>query len=176
MKTSFILSVLFCLSHILGAAPVEVVGQSYQFSIPEDVQFESKAEHEFYSFRWGQAESIQLLMLYPNPASSSAKMVKPMADMMAISFEDNLDADSGLSLSSSTRESVEFGPFVGEQLTFVLEADDGISVTQIVFVLHDGRRIWNGQLSGTSADGIERTKAILGSAVAVGAVAEEPQP
>lgn len=163
MKNIYLLSFLFCIQQVL-AAPVTVVGQSYQFMVPEGVSFESKKEHEFYTFRWGEAAKTQLLMIHPHPAPSSAKMLKPMADMMAISFEENLPAKESMKLVSSKREAIQLGLFSGEQLSFKIEGPNGIHVDQYIFLLHDGERVWNAQLSGMDEDGLKRAKAILSSA------------
>lgn len=163
MKTFYALITLVLIHQLLSADTVEVKSQSLQFSIPEEVEFKSKEELEMYSFTWGEGTNTNLLILYPHPMPSPAKMVKPMADMMEISFEESLAEKSGLELVSTKREADRWGLFTGEQLAADLKSPDGFELTNYMFILHDGERIWNGQLSGADKTGIVQAVKILSS-------------
>ncbi len=144
--------ILFCLAlattSLLQTEAKQVESKSLSFELPENVTFETKEKHEFFSFTWGEGSNKQLLMLYPNPMESPKEMIQPMADMMAISFKDNMQKNADLEFIDSQSREVTLGMFEGIELSFVLKAKTDQEFTQFSYILHDGKRIWNAQLSG----------------------------
>jgi hypothetical protein len=151
-----------------------VEGETYQFTVPDEVQFESRGGGiEHYTFRWGEAPDMALLMLHANPAPMTPRAIKPMADMMEITFEDQLAAEGRTEQINKERTEISFGPFEGVQLEFVIETAGDRTVRQYMFIVHDGSRAWNGQLTALNERDIEKAHAIMESATPI---VEEPEP
>ena len=87
-----------------------------------------------------------------------------MVDMMAVTFEDQMSQQSNISDIQQTRHEVDLGPFTGTELEFVITHSAGLTIRQYIFVLHDGNRAWNGQLSANSTQDISRARMIMKSA------------
>lgn len=138
-----------------------VVGKTYEFTIANDVIFESHEKMEFYTFKWGDAPHIALFMLSVNPAPLTPRALKPMADMMEVTFEDQITTHMDVSDIQKKRNEVDLGSFKGTQLEFVVTQPTGIAIRQYMLILHDGSHAWNGQLTANSTNDIARTHMII---------------
>jgi hypothetical protein len=143
----------------------EVTGKSYTFDIPDNVKFEFKdSSMEFYTFNLGEPPDIGLFMLYASPMPMSEAMMKPMTDMMLVSFKEQMKKKPGMELVSSNQKPLDAGRFSGVEIEFILKADPGIEMKQYMFLLRDGDQGWNGQLTASSTNDLSVVKAILKSA------------
>lgn len=147
LRSLFLLGLL---ATSLFAAPQK--GISLSFEIPEGVHFESKVEHEFYTFRWGTAPNNTLFMLHPHPAEMPFDALKPMADMMEVTLKDQLLKQGKFETVETQRHAIELGIFKGFEFESVITDASGLILTQYMFLLHDGERMWNAQISGLNSD------------------------
>lgn len=144
----------------------EVKGKNLSFQIAEDTKFDSKDKHEFYTFTWqGKTPISTLFMMYPNPAPASKEMLKPMVDMMLVGFKTQIEKNKGMKLKSSKKREVTYGPFSGYEIEFVVNNEAApIDVKQYMFILFDGEKCWNAQLTSASQDDIKKAYDILKNA------------
>jgi hypothetical protein len=153
MKYLTLITLGFCIL-ISSVSAKEVTGKTYRFTLPDEVRFESNEQHEFYSFHWGGPTNSALLMLHPNPAPISLRALKPMAEMMQVTFEDQMKAQGQASEIETKRSDLTLGDFQGVELEFTIKHDSGITIKQWIWILHDGTHAWNGQLTAHSAEDI----------------------
>lgn len=156
------LALLFAISALSGEA--KLIGNSYDFTLPDDVTFESKKNMEFYSFRWGTPPNIALFMLNKYPVPITPKALKPMSDMMEITLEDQLKEKLKATDVQKKRTELDLGPFKGTQIEFTLKTPNGLTLRQYMFILHDGEDTWSGQLTAHGKDDIAKAHMILKNA------------
>lgn len=168
MKYLTLITLILC--GTTNAFANEAIGKTYRFTTPENVRFESNDEHEFYSFHWGEASKNALLMLYPNPVAMSVRTLKPMADMMEITFEDQMKSQGQAVEIKTERRELKLGVFEGVELEFTISHNTGITIKQWILILHDGTHIWNGQLTAHSAEDIEIAHKIIEQAARIESV------
>jgi len=143
----------------------EVKGNTISFQLSNNIKFENKTRRqlEFYCFKWGQPGTM--FILNRNLAVTSKEMLKPMSEMMIISFKDQMGKQPGMSIKSSTQREVLLGIFSGTELEFVISnAQLGFEIKQYMFLLWDGTSSWNGQFSATSPKDISTVYDILKNA------------
>ena len=145
-------------------AASRVMGQTYSFMVPDHVIFESHQDMEFYTFRWGKAPHVALFMLNANPAPLTVRALKPMADMMAVTFEDQIKKQIALSDIQTERTELQIGPFEGIQIAFTMKQTSGDIMLQYMLILHDGDRAWNAQLTANTTNDILTAHAIMQTA------------
>lgn len=161
MKQILTAVLIMFVSTALFAGETEVSGITYSFTIPENVIFESHDEMDIYTFRWGNAPHFAFFMLNVNPAQVSERALKPRAEMMEITFEDQMKKQGIVSDIQKKLTDIELGPFEGIELEFIITQPAGIAVRQYMFILHDGDQSWNGQLTASSENDIIRAHAIM---------------
>ena len=158
---AFLLSLLSA-----GAFAKDVSGTSYDFTLPDDVTYETNADIEFYTFTWGAAPDLSLFMLNMNPAPVPASALESMATMMEKMLEAQISEQDGMTVIRTNRTPITCGVFKGYELAFVVSSKEGQTVNQYMFILHDGKRAWNGQLTASSDTAIEKARQIMSGAKA----------
>ncbi len=149
---------------IVGLAVAkDVVGKSYDFSVPEAVTFEMNEQVEMYTFHLGTPPAFGLFILHVNPAPMPAAAIGPMVDIMALAFKDQMEKQPSLELVSIDQKLVEVGLFKGTEVAFTVKHSAGMMM-QYIFVLFDGEKCWNGQLTGSGTNDLEQVYSILKSA------------
>ncbi|RYD73668.1 MAG: hypothetical protein EOP84_21150, partial [Verrucomicrobiaceae bacterium] len=147
-----------CLCLVLASSlfAEEKKGTSLVFDVPEGAKFEekSKGQMEFYSITLKKDTSLGLLMISASPAPISEEMLKPMAEMMKLSFEKAMKENKDLVLKDTKSESREFkeGIWKGYENRFVATTKGDQKVFQLMYVLWDGERSWNAQYTGQEQD------------------------
>jgi hypothetical protein len=133
-------------------------------SLPEGVIYESQDDVEFQSFRWGEDEAMALFMMSPHPAGLSQDMVDVMANSKAVSgLETELLTIEGVNTLDREDRALASGRFSGKEIVFTLEMSDGKTVYQAMYILWDGTRLWQGQLTGAQPRDFDMVRAILES-------------
>ncbi len=149
---------------IVGLAIAKgVVGKSYDFSVPEAVTFEMNKQMEMYTFHLGVPPAFGLFILHVNPAPMPVAAIVPMVDIMTLAFKEQMEKQPGLELVSTDQKLVEVGLFKGTEVAFTVKHSAGM-MTQYIFVLFDGEKCWNGQLTGSGTNDVNVVYSILKSA------------
>ena len=133
------------------------------FSVPEGVTYESKAAPESHSFHWGEGNDTVVFVVSPHPAGLSEAMVRRMADETASLVEPELRALDEVESVAKTSSDISVGRFTGREVDFLLTGEDGKTFHQCVYVLWDGERVWQGQLSGSEDSDLAMVRRILAS-------------
>lgn len=133
------------------------------FSVPDGVTHESKASPEFHTFHWSDGNDTALFMISPHPAGLSESMVRGMAAETAKQLEPNLKAMDGVESVAKTSSDISVGRFSGRQIDFLVTTKDGKKFHQCMYVLWDGERAWQGQLTGSEDSNIAMVHRILAS-------------
>lgn len=162
-----VIVIALALSTLVTASAGEAVGKSYVFSLPDGVTYQSRGEMEFYTFRWGTAPQLALFMLNVNPVPLSTIATESMADTMERTFEEQMKAGGLATDIQKKKTKVILGSFKGTELEFVITHAGGIKVRQYIFVLHDGRRMWNGQLTAFSEADLKTAHTIIENAKSI---------
>ena len=81
----------------------------------------------------------------------SSRALKPMAEMMQVTFEDQMKAQGQASEIETKRSDLTLGDFQGVELEFTIKHSAGTTIKQWIWILHDGTHAWNGQLTAHSA-------------------------
>ena len=139
----------------------DVTGKTYCFTVPDDVTFKSHEKLEFYTFRWGKDKQLALFMLHVSPAPLPPGAIKPMVDVMEITFESQMKQQGQTADIEKKQTELDLGPFKGTQIEFIIKHTEGKTIRQYMFLLHDGSNVWNGQLTAPSANDIERARLIM---------------
>lgn len=159
MKTS-IAFIAICLI-VSGCSRTENVES--MFSVPDGVTCESKASLEFHTFRWGDGDDTAVFMISPHPAGLSESMVRGMAAETAKRFEQDIKALDEVESVVTTSSDISVGRFSGRQIDFLVTTKDGETFHQCMYVLWDGERVWQGQLTASEDSGIAMVHRILAS-------------
>jgi hypothetical protein len=169
MRIFFILTA-FCFICSASCFAKEVKGKNYTFQVENNVEFKSKFKSTpaliFYSFVWGNLPARSLLMLSHNPAFTSKKVMELMSEKFTLeSFKKELQKNKGMLLKSSKKREVSYGLFSGYEFEFIIGSDKSpMDIRQYIFILFDGSKCWNGQLTCTTQDDIKKARNILKSA------------
>lgn len=141
----------------------DVTGKTYRFTVPDDVTFKSHEKLEFYTFRWGTDKQLVVFMLNVNQTPLPLKAIKPMVELMEITFESTLKQQGQTAEFEKKQTELDLGPFKGTQIEFTIKHAEGKTIRQYTFLLHDGSNVWNGYLTTTSTndDDIKRAHLIL---------------
>jgi hypothetical protein len=131
------------------------------FSAPEGVTYEIEEGLEFHTFSWGDGNNISVFMVYPHPAGLSQPIVPWMANQMSQKFEPRLEAINGIESFTKTSSEVCLGIFSGQQIDFLITMNDRNTIHQCIYVLWDGERVWQGQLTGLTDNDITMVHRIL---------------
>lgn len=157
MKSSII--PLLCLSFSLLSPllAAEHNGKSLVFNLPEGAKFEDKAREkgEFYSITLQKEPgNFGLLMIHDSPVPGSKEMLKPMAEMMRVSIEQAMKENKELALkdTKTTSKEIEKGIWTGYEIQFTGTPAAGPKLLQLMYVLWDGKRMWNAQFTGQEKD------------------------
>ena len=135
---------------------------SSMFSVPDGVTYENKVP-EFHSFHWNDGNDTALFMISPHPAGLSESMVSWMADQTANQFEPVIKDINGVESFIKKSSDISAGKFTGRLIDFLLKTKDGKTFRQCIYVLWDGERVWQGQLTGPKDSDIEMVHRILES-------------
>ena len=133
------------------------------FSVPDGVMHESKASPEFHAFHWGDGDDTAVFMISPHPAGLSESMVRGMAAQTAKRLEPDLKALDEVESVVKTSSDISVGRFSGRQIDFLVTTKDGKTFHQCMYVLWDGERAWQGQLTGSEDSDIAMVRRILAS-------------
>jgi len=132
--------------------------------LPEGVIHESQDDVELQLFRWGEGEAMALFMMSPHPAGLNRAMVDVMANSEAVSgLETELLKIEGVSTLDRDDGDIASGQFAGKEILFTLEMSDGKTVYQAMYILWDGTRLWQGQLTGSQPKDLDMVRVLLGA-------------
>ncbi len=160
MKKAVLLSAVL----ITAAGCADRESGMISFAVPADVVHEYKANLEFHSFHWGANDNTAVFMLHPHPAGLSPSMVQGMADKTAAQLESQLKMIEGVESVSRKATNIAAGHFSGKEIDFTVMTTDGKSFYQCVYVLWDGDRVWQGQLTGAKDTDIGVARKLLQTA------------
>ena len=159
MKTTFPFAIVALL--IAGCAGRDK--NEAPFVLPEGVRYESQDDIGFQSFRWGTDDAAAVFMMSPHPAGLSREMVDKMASDTVSQLEPELRKIEGVDTLERSALDISAGEFTGKAITFTLGMSDGKTVYQSVYVLWDGSRLWQGQMTGSHPKDLGMVRSILES-------------
>ena len=158
-KLYFRCILLFLLVTFLGCKRDK--SDEVQFVVPPHVIYEFREDPEFHSFNWGKDEDTAVFMIHPHPAGLSATMVEEMADKTSALLEPQLKKSEGIKSVSRKVHDITAGCFSGREIDFKVVTTNGKTFYQCIYVLWDGDRVWQGQLTGPTEDDLGMAHRIL---------------
>jgi len=132
-----------------------------QFVVPPNVVYEFSEDTEHHSFNWGKDGNTAVFMIYPHPAGLSAEMVEEMAEKTAALSEPKVKKIEGVKSVSKKVHDIKAGHFSGKEIDFIVVTTKGKTFYQCIYVLWDGDRVWQGQLTGPTEDDVDMAHRIL---------------
>jgi len=132
-----------------------------KIDLPKGVIYEFKKEIEFHSFRWNGNSA--LFMISPHPAGLNYSMIDEMSNDTAKQLEPELKKIDGVRGIKKEINEISAGKFMGKEVVFILDMSDGTTIYQVVYLLWDNRRVWQGQFTGTQGEDLKMVHEILKS-------------
>ena len=133
------------------------------FSPTDGVTHERKAGLDVHTFHWGDGDDTAVFMISRHPAGLSESMVRGMAAQTAERFEPELKGMVEVQSVAKRSSDISVGRFSGKQIEFLVTTKDGQTFHQCMYVLWDGQRVWQGQLTGSTDGDIAMVHRILAS-------------
>ena len=133
------------------------------FPLPEGVVYEAQDDIGFRSFRWGADDAMALFMMSPHPAGLSRDMVDKMASDTASKAEPEFRKIEGVDTLKKEAADISAGDFTGKEVVFTVGMSDGKTICQSLYVLWDGSRLWQGQMTGSRPEDLQMVRSILDS-------------
>ena len=132
-----------------------------------------QVEAELYSFTWDDGS----LMLSAQPAAIKPSMLKMMVGITETTFDKTMKKNSADMELAKKRTEVSYGTFKGTELAYTITTKKaGVTTRQVIYMLTDGERIWNGQVSVESDKDLAIARTILEKAKPIDKNAKKKQP
>lgn len=131
------------------------------FYVPDGVTHKTETDTRLHSFTWGNDDEMTSFIVYPHPAGLSQSMVWDTADQIARGLEtklNNLDETQEVAKASSD---FSIGRFTGRLIDFLVTGKDGKTFHQCMYVMWDGNRVWQGQMTALKESDLQMVQRIL---------------
>ena len=106
---------------------------------------------------------MSLFMMSPHPAGLSRSMIDKMASDTAAKLEPELEKIEGVVSLKREEADISAGEYSGKEIIFIVAMSDGKTAYQCMYLLWDGNRLWQGQLTGSRKEDLAMVRTILES-------------